>query len=100
MVGAIVSRTRDAAVLEGEVDMQSEGSCKLTMLPSEKSASVGDTAETSGLGGLFPKGLLIGTITKVEPESHGVSYYAEVEPAVDFERIRSVCVITSFTPEG
>ena len=99
VVGALVSRTRDAAVLEGGVDTQKEGTCRLTMLPSEKSASIGDTAETSGLGGLFPKGLLIGTITKVEPESHGICYYAEVEPAVDFERIRSVCVITSFAAE-
>lgn len=96
VIGALVSRTRDVAVLEGDTLLQNEGKCKLTMLPTEKSADLGDAVETSGLGGLYPKGLYIGTVIDVKPEPHGVSYYATIQPAVDFKRVREVCVITNF----
>lgn len=96
VIGALVSRTRDVAVLEGNMQLQNEGRCLLTMLPTEKSADVGDAVETSGLGGLYPKGLLIGTVVDIQPETHGMSYYATIEPAVDFHRVREVLVITDF----
>ena len=52
--------------------------------------------ETSGLGGLFPKGLLIGAVVRVETEEHGISNYAVVRPAVDFAGLKRVFIIKDF----
>ena len=49
---------------------------------------------TSGLGGNFPKGLLIGEIRKVEKKGHGIFQYAELVPSVDLTKLEEVLVIT------
>ncbi|MBE3572594.1 MAG: rod shape-determining protein MreC, partial [Moorella humiferrea] len=49
---------------------------------------------TSGLGGIFPKGLPLGTVVKVLPEPDGLMKRAIIEPAVDFDRLEEVLVIT------
>ncbi len=100
VVGAIASRTRDTALLEGNAVLSQKGLCLLTMLPSEKSVEKGDFVETSGLGGLFPKGLLIGKVLEVYPEEHGISYKADIEPIVDFKRVREVLVIVNYSSGG
>jgi rod shape-determining protein MreC len=54
---------------------------------------VGDKVITSGLGGTFPKGLLIATVTKVERKRPGVFQYVEVTPTVDFSRLEEVLIL-------
>lgn len=54
---------------------------------------VGDTVVTSGYGGLYPKGLLIGTVTSIVPDPSGVVKRAVLTPAVDFNRMEEVFVI-------
>ena len=54
---------------------------------------MGDVLETSGLGGNYPKGILIGTVKEIEDDVSGYSQYAIIDTAVDFERIREVMVI-------
>nr|WP_283243701.1 rod shape-determining protein MreC [Feifania hominis] len=98
-VGAVVSRTRDVAMLEGDISLRDEGLCKLSLLPSAGSAQAGDVVVTSGLGGIFPKGIVIGTVTEVRPEASDISYYAIIDPAVDFQNIRDVVVIRSYIDE-
>lgn len=94
--GAMVVRTRDVAVVESDVDLQQEGLCKLTYLSKNASLISGDIVETSGLGGIYPKGLLVGKIREIKPETAGISQYAIIEPAVDFQRISEVFVITNY----
>jgi rod shape-determining protein MreC len=53
----------------------------------------GDRVISSGLGGVFPKGLLIGTVTSVTPPAVGISPYVEVQPAVNFDTLDEVMVI-------
>ena len=62
----------------------------------------GDLVITSGSDseGLFPEGLVIGTITEVRAESSGLSLYAVVEPAVSISELRDVYVITEFLGQG
>ncbi|NLT58221.1 MAG: rod shape-determining protein MreC [Clostridiales bacterium] len=95
-IGAVVSRTRDMGVLESDAQLHTQGLCRVNYLPGEGSAAPGDSVETSGLGGLFPSGLVIGTVVEVQPEAHNISSYAVVRPAVDFANIRYVMVIKSF----
>jgi len=95
-IGAIVSRTRDMGVLESDPLLRNKGFCRINYLPGESSAAPGDSVETSGLGGLFPSGILIGTVLEVASESHNISSYAVVQPAVDFTNVRYVMVVKAF----
>jgi rod shape-determining protein MreC len=53
----------------------------------------GDRIVTSGLEGIFPKGLPVGTVISVEREKHELFQLAEIKPAVDFRKIEGVFVI-------
>lgn len=99
-MGAMITRSRDVGIVEGSFDLMEEGLCKMSYLSKTTNIVAGDYVETSGLGGLFPKGIMIGTVTEVGLEPHGISKYAIVKPEVDFEAIHGVFVITSFDEKG
>lgn len=99
-IGAIISRTLDVAVLEDDAELGAKGYCRLSYLPGESSAATGDVVLTSGLGDMFPAGIVIGKVLEVRQESHNISSYAIVEPAVDFSNIHYVMVIKSFDNEA
>jgi rod shape-determining protein MreC len=61
--------------------------------------AVGDYVITSGEG-VFPKGLLIGTIETISNDRYNTSLFASVKPFVDVESIRNVMVITEFKGQG
>lgn len=90
------SRTKDIGITTGRIDLAEEGLCQLTLLQRESGASAGDIVITSNVGGLYPKDLVVGTIREVRTESHGLSLYAVIEPAVDVRTVKDVLVITSF----
>lgn len=92
-VGALVTRTQDIAIADGELALGEEGLCRLNYVTSGAKLVVGDTIETSGLGGIYPKGILIGSVSEALDSVSGISGYAIIKPAVDFERIREVLVI-------
>lgn len=60
----------------------------------------GDRVITSGLGGVFPKGLLVGTVTKISRERHELFQTAEIRPAVDFRKIEGVFVVVKDRTDG
>jgi rod shape-determining protein MreC len=94
-VAAMVQSSRAQGMLNGSAD----GGLQLTMVTSDKTVSVGDTIVTSGLGGIFPKGLPLGTVTNVTHNA-GSSYLdIEVEPLVSTENYEEVLVVTSLTED-
>ena len=95
-VGAFNDRTRDTGVIAGELNLSKDGKCKMSYISRDSSASSGDIITTSGIGGVFPKGLIIGTISDIKTEAHGISLYAEIIPSANIARVRDVFVITSF----
>lgn len=94
-VAVSVDRTEDLATVDGDIDLAADGLCKMTYISKDSTITLGDIAKTSGLGGVYPKGISVGKIIKIHPENKGVSQYAEVEPAVNFNRIYEVYVITN-----
>jgi rod shape-determining protein MreC len=62
--------------------------------------AVGDVVVTSGLGGNFPKGLMVGEIKKVDKKGHGVFQYAELVPSVDLTQLEEVFVIIEPLPSS
>ena len=95
-VGASDARTRDTGIVIGTVTLSQEGKCKLSYIDRESAVARGDIIVTSGVGGVFPKGLMIGTVEEVQVESHGMSLYAVIEPVVDVPAVKDVIIITEF----
>jgi len=93
-VSAIVERTRDTGVLSGTVTTGDETDAVLNMnyLPLDADLVPGDTVITSGLSGVYPKGIPIGKVTEV---AHGADSAAVVTPWVDFYHLEEVMVITT-----
>ena len=89
-IDAIVQRTRAKAIVEGK----EENRCEMKYLLRTEEVVVGDLVVTSGLGGIFPKGLMVGEIRKVEKKSHGVFQYAELAPSVDLTKLEEVFIIS------
>ena len=95
--GALITRTRDSAIAEGSYELMADGDLRLSYLTEDASVAIGDTVETSGAGGVFPKGVMIGTVESVLPEENGISYYAVLRPFVDVETVTNVSIVTAFT---
>ncbi len=96
-IGAMITRTQDIGVLEGDFSLAAEGRCKVSYLANTVKLNSGDSVVTSGIGGIFPSGLVIGNVIEIKPERHGISQYAVIEPAVDILNLKNVFVITSFS---
>lgn len=95
-IGALVSRTQDIGVLEGDYALASEGNCKVSYLSNDVQLNSGDSIVTSGIGEIFPEKIMIGNVIEIKPEAHGISQYAVIEPAADFTELKNVFVITGF----
>jgi rod shape-determining protein MreC len=96
-VAAFVERTRDNGMLSGTISTGDETDALLTMgyLPLDADLIPGDTVMTSGLSGVFPKGIVIGDIVEVSQSSDGMKNEAAIMPRVDFDHLEEVMVITS-----
>ncbi|MBP1558114.1 MAG: rod shape-determining protein MreC [Oscillospiraceae bacterium] len=101
-VGAVDNRVRETGIVTGNIDLAQQGLCMMNYLDRESGAFAGDLVITSGSDGegLFPEGLVIGTITEVQAESSGLSLYAVIQPAAPIYELRDVYVITDFLGQG
>ena len=69
--------------------------CSLENVPVQAQVSVGDTIVSSGLGGVFPEGLLVGVIVSMKPDNTGLFHDIEVVPAADISSVEEVFVVIS-----
>lgn len=92
-MGVRISRTGDVAVVEGDSELYSESYCKMTFIDKGSNLIIGDLLETSGSGGIYPAGLLVGTVREINSDAMGNLNYAAVEPQVDFNKLYEVLVI-------
>ena len=90
-------KVNETAIAEGDYNLMTRGALRLSYLREDSKVVVGDTVETSGRGGVFPKGILIGTVESVQPEESGLSYYAVIKPFVSVDSVSSVSIITEYT---
>lgn len=88
-IPAIFQRTRAQAVVEGKITHL----CEAKYLNRLADIQVGDVVISSGLGGAYPKGLLIGTVASVQKRPYGLFQEVTVKPAVDFSRLEEVFVV-------
>ena len=95
-VGALVGSSSFAGVITGEFSLMKQGLTRITYLSSGSSIFQDDEVLTSGKGGSFPAGLLIGTIRTVMTEAGGQVTYGIVTPACDVSRLTQVFIIKDF----
>lgn len=95
-LGGRVARTDDNAVLEGDFTLMLEGRLKLSYLPEDTELISGDQVTTSGLGLVYPSGLVVGTIESIHTEANGLDRYAVVKPAANLDDQRYVFIIKEF----
>lgn len=95
-VSATVYRTGDTLMLESDLDLMTQGKCKLTYLSADAVFISGDEVLTSGANGTYPSGLVVGYIESVETEPSGLEWYAVVTPAADFDNLSTLFVVTDF----
>ena len=92
-VSSVVGTTRDAIIVKGNLDNKTM--LKGTYIPTTSSILEGDKIETSGLGGIYPKGITIGTVKSVINTKNTTNRYVLIEPAVNFNKLETVLVITN-----
>ena len=116
LVGHVISVTSDTAKVRTIIDTSSSVSCLLSTtdesivckgtleedsalramyIPDDDGIIQGDSVETSGLGGIYPKGIHVGSIKRVVNTQNATDRYAIVETAVDFDKLDTVLVITN-----
>ena len=96
-VGAYVGDSGSSGMVVGEYSFMKNKQAKLTYLADGAQIFVGDDVLTSGSGGAFPAGLVIGTLTAVKTESGGQLEYGVVEPGCKFDELVQVFIIKDFT---
>ena len=96
-VGAYVGESGSSGMVVGEYSFMKNKQAKLTYLADGAQIFVGDDVLTSGSGGAFPAGLVIGTLTAVKTESGGQLEYGVVEPECKFDELVQVFIIKDFT---
>jgi rod shape-determining protein MreC len=95
-IDVLLQRTRIRGLVEGDGRSQ----CQLQHVRRTDDIKAGDHLITSGLGGIFPKGLSIGSVVRVERKEYGLFQEVEVRPSADFSRLEEVMVILRPTEEG
>ena len=88
-IDALIQRTRARGIFSG----RSEKICHLRYIRKNEHVERGDLIVTSGMGGAFPRGIPLGTVTRVIKTGHDIFYSIDVAPSVDFDHLEETLVI-------
>lgn len=93
-VSAVVESTRENnGIVKGFKDGENKQLAKIYNLSLDSKIAKGDVIMTSGLGGLYPKGIRIGYVIGIEEDKGKVMKVASIEPYVDFNKLEEVFVV-------
>ena len=95
-IDALIQRSRARGILKGSPS----GKCLLEFVIRNADVKEGDQVITSGLASAFPKGMVLGEVTKVElaAEGQGMFQTIEVSPSVDLDRLEEVLLVLTPNP--
>lgn len=99
-VGVYTQRTKTTGVLESNTATAEQGLCLMSNILKDADITPGDVIVTSGQSGLFPEGLIVGTVKEVYDDPNGLSKHALIEPAEDCFKITSVYAVVDFDGKG
>jgi len=95
-VSSLIQENRSPGIVEGTADPS--GRLRMIHIPYDVFVRKGQVVITSGLGSLFPKGIVIGQILEVKKDPTGLFYNATIQSLVDFNRLEEVLIVTPLTP--
>ena len=99
-VGAIDNKTQDTGVISGNAKYSDKNRTTMSKLSTDHKVKKGHIVTTTGIGGLYPKGLIIGEVTDVCYDTYNTSYYAVIKPYDNIKTISEVAIITEYTGQG
>lgn len=99
-VSAYEVRTRETGYVSNTTILSESGLIKVSGLSRTTSVTAGGLVCSTGVGGVYPKDLVIGTVKEVKDDDHTISSYLIVEPTIDIKDIEDVLIITSFEGQG
>ncbi len=79
----------------GSYQLKTDGLLMMEYIPSQSNIRIGDMVETSGIGGIYPGGLIIGTVEALTDEKSGIEQFAIVKPVVNFSKIETVMILST-----
>jgi rod shape-determining protein MreC len=93
-VNALIESSRLTGIVQGQVG----GGLVMDYIPQDAEVTPGEIVITSGLGGVFPRNLVIGQVMTVSRRDYDMFQRAVVRPSVDFDQLEQVLVVTNFVP--
>ena len=95
-IGVLVGAEETSAMLMGDYTLMSSHYMKLSFVAESGQVITGDIVVTSGAGGAYPQGLIIGTVSSVHTEAAGQIEYAVVEPFTDLNALTQIFVVKEY----
>lgn len=95
-VSAMILSTSDNCIVTGDLTLMQDGKIRFEQLPNNESEiEVGDQVVTSHISSKYVQGILIGYISEIEVDSNNLTRSGYITPAVDFQHLQEVLVITT-----
>lgn len=95
-VGVYVQSTGDVGISDCPYAMGEQGLLRVIYLPENSNIQIGDRIVTGDIGDIYPSGLTVGHVIEIMPDVYNRTLTATVKPAVDFDTLDQVYVITGF----
>jgi rod shape-determining protein MreC len=92
---ALDQRSRARGIVAGLLN----GDLTMKYVDRTEDVKPGDSVVTSGMDGIFPRGLLVGQITRVSQEGAGLFLNIDIRPAADFQKLEQVLILTQKPPQ-
>lgn len=99
-VGVYTMRTKTTGVLENDLNTAQAGLCLMSDILKDADIKEGDVIFTSGMSGMFPGDIPVGTVKEVFDDPNGLSKHATIEPSENVKGVTSIFVITDFSGKG
>ncbi len=99
-VGATDNKSNDMGIVTGSALYCDDNLTTFTKLSASHKVKAGDIITSTGVSGIYPKGLIIGEVTDVCYDTYNSTYYAVVKPYDDITTITDLAIITDYTGQG
>lgn len=83
------------AIVKGDIGLKEQGKCLMDTISEDFEIQVGDIVETSGIGSIYPRGILVGVVEEIHREESVIERYAIIEPLINFNEIIEVYILIS-----
>lgn len=99
-ISAYELRTRESGYVTNDADIVKKGFCRLSGLDKNTKIAKGGVVATAGVGGIYPRDLIIGTVREVKNGDKDISSYAVIEPNIDMTQLTEALIMIGFEGQG